>query len=210
MKKKKFPTTIIMIILIVVTVFVGKKVIDFKTIDYSETVTKGLADYYVNGVITHLDPIVSILDEYEEETEIRNEIQVYSGEIVGSWVTYLDSKYMCDYFNLNSCKAQVAEFQSLLAKIDNLYMKKSSDGFTIITSSLYNNLKSQIEKKIKDINVVISSPSARNPQNSEEVRLKKCVASVECSDCRDGLCKCYYVDENMNREEIICKKDIQN
>lgn len=209
MKKKKF-TKIILLLLIVAAIFLGKKVIDYKTIDYKEIVTKGLTDFYVTGVTSHLDPIVDILNEYENDEKIRNEIQKYSVELVGGWFTYLDEKYLCDYSNLNSCKAQLADFQAFLIKLDNLYLKKCNDGFTIIIPSSYTNFKSELEKKIKDINTVISSPSARNPQNSEEIRLKKCLVAVDCDNCRDGLCKCYYVDSNRNREEVVCKKDIQN
>ncbi len=210
MKKKKFPTTLVVIALIVAIVLVGKNIIDHKTVDYTETVRIGLSEFFVTSDVTKLDPIIELLNKYEDEEEIRRGIQVQSLEIVGSWYTYLDNKYFCDYYNLNSCKAQAEEFKLLNNKLDLLYMKKCTDGFTIIVPSSYSNLKNQGEKKIKDISVVVSSSSSKNPQNSEEIRLRKCLVAVECDNCRDGICKCIYVDSDKNREPVMCKKDMPN
>lgn len=206
---KKFIPKLFIIISIVLVVLIGKSVIDHKTVDYKTIVNESLMSFYVNGHVKELQPIIDLLEEYEDDDVIRADIQSSSLSIVGSWYTYLDEKYFCDISNLNSCKAQLDEFIILNNKLNNLYDFKCEDGFTIIIPSSYTNLKNQGIKKVEGLEKIIKNPSAKNPLTSEEIRLRKCLVAVDCDNCRDGVCKCYYIDEDKNREEISCKKDVQ-
>lgn len=202
--KKALPK-ILFILLLVGIILGGKKFIDFKTTPYTETVSDSLTKYFVSGDVAELDPIIELLEKYENEDEKRKEIQNYSLDIVGSWYTYLDNKYYCDNINLNSCIAQLAEFKVLNEKLTNLYETKCEDGFTIIIPSSYTNLNKQGATKVAGLEKVVNNPGSISPQNSEKIRLTKCATAVECESCRDNLCTCYYVDkETKDREAVTC------
>ncbi len=205
MKKKAIK--IFLVILFVLGIFFGKRYIDSMTFDYTEIVNDSLSSYYVSGVINDLKPIVELLEKYNNDEKMRNNIQTYSFKIVGGWYTYLDGKYFCDRGNLNSCKIQFEEFNALSSKLTGLYNYKSKNGYTIILPSGFNNLKSEGDKKIAGLKKIIESPSAKNPSDSEEIRIKKCKVAVDCEGCRDGVCKCYYINENNNREVVTCQKE---
>ncbi len=183
-------------------IFLGKKIIDDKTIDYTETIKTNLTDFYVNGSERYLDEIIEILNTKKNDDKVREDIQSLSYSIVGSWFTYLDNKYFCDNDNLNACKAQLSEFNELSQKLANLYSKKCSDGYTIIKPSSYSSLKRQADKKIVDLEAIVNNPRSTNPKNSEEIRLSKCERATDC-ECRDGKCQCYYTS-NGTREEVTC------
>ncbi len=202
---KKNIGKLILLILVVVGIFFAKNYIDKKTFNYSEIVDGSLSSYYVSGAINDLKPIIELIEKYKKDEKMLYNIQTYSFEVVGGWYTYLDDKYICDKNNLNSCKAQLAEFKILTTKLNDLYTYRSSNSYTIILPSAYNNLKTEGEKKMSGLEKIIASPSAKNPYNSEEIRLQKCSKAVDCDGCRDGLCKCYYVNENKTRESISCK-----
>lgn len=197
----------VVIILIVIMIILGKKIIDTKTFDYSEIVSDSLSSYYISGVTTDLKPIIELLDKYKNDDNIIQGIQTYSDNIVGGWYTYLDNKYLCDKSNVNSCRVQLDEFKVLSTRLNNLYTYKSSKGITIILPSVYNNLKYEGEKKITDLDKIVASPSAKSPSDSEEIRNKKCASAVDCENCREGLCKCYYVTQDKIRETVTCKKE---
>lgn len=207
---KKNIIKIIFLVFVIAIIIGGKKYIDHKTFNYKEVVDQSITSYLVAGTTDKLEPIISILDKYANDATMKSNIQSYSYTLIGSWYTYLDGKYVCDKSNLNSCKVQLEEFNALDAKLQNLYSMKSKDGYTIIVTSAYNNLKSEGEKKISGLQKIVASPSAKNPLTSEEERLQKCMVAVDCESCRDGVCKCYYLDENKNREALTCKKDIAN
>lgn len=207
---KKNVIKIIFLVFVVAIIIGGKKYIDNKTYPYKEIVDQSMTSYLLGGTTDDLDPIVSLLDKYTDDATMKSNIQSYCYAILGSWYTYLDGKYLCDKSNLNSCKVQLEEFNSLNTKLLNLYNVKSEEGYTIIVTSAYNNLKSEGEKKISGLEKIVASPSAKNPLSSEEQRLQKCMVAVDCESCRDGICKCYYLDENKNREALTCKKDIAN
>ncbi len=202
--KKALPK-ILFVLLIVGVILGGKKIIDYKTQDYSATVTDSLTKYFVSGDIQKLAPVIELLEKYENEPEIRKEIQSYSLDIVGSWYTYLDNKYFCNNVNLNSCIAQLAEFKVLNTKLTNLYETKCEDGFTIIIPSSYTNLSKQGAVKVQDIERVVNNPGAISPDDSEKIRIKKCATAVECDSCRDNVCTCYYVDSvTKDKEPVKC------
>lgn len=207
---KKGIIKLIFVIMIVVLIIVGKNIIDKKTFKYEETLENSLSSYMVSGNASDLDPIVELLDEYANDKDIRNGIQSYSYSFLGDWYTYLDGKFDCDRYNLNSCEVQLSEFEVLNSKLENLYSIKSEEGYSIIVTSAYNNLSSEGAKKIEGLEKIVNSPNATNPDDIEEERVQKCAVAVDCESCRDGVCTCYYLDEDRNREELTCKKDIAN
>lgn len=201
---------LIYIVIIVAMIIGGKFLIDYKTFDVSDVVNKSLSTYYINSEKNELKPIVDLLEKYSDDEIKRENIQNLSSEIVASWFLYLDDKYLCDLSNLNACKTQLEEFNLLKDKLKVLYEYKSSDNFTIILPSIFDNLNTEADLKIADLNKKISNPNAKNPLTSEEIHNRKCMLAVDCTNCRDGLCKCYYLDENKNREELVCQKTTTN
>ena len=201
---KKFLPKLIFIICLVGVIIGGKKYIEYKTENYTEVVSKGISKYFVTGDTKELKPIIKLLEKYEKDEVIRKDIQEYSLDIVGSLYLYLDNKYFCDKNNLNSCMAQLDEFKILNQKLFNLYETKCDDGFTIIIPSSYTNLKNQGASKVASLEKVIGLASATSPQDSEEIRKTKCATATDCSNCRDNLCTCSYVDEDKNKESITC------
>ncbi len=206
---KKNIGKIIFIIFIILAVFMGKKYIDNKTFDYTEIVTNSLSSYFVSGSTNELKPIIELLEKYRKDEQMVYNIQTYSFEIVGSWYLYLDDKYYCDKNNLNSCKAQLEEFKTLSTRLNDLYNYKSSNNYTIILPSAYSNLKSEGEKKITALNKIVASPSSKNPYTSEEIRQRRCESAIDCENCRDGICKCYYITEDKTRDSVMCVKESQ-
>ena len=207
---KKGIIKLIFVLLLVVLVIVGKNIIDKKTFKYEETVEKSLSSYMVSGNISELDPIIELLDDYANDDTIRNDIQSYSFNFLGNWYTYLDGKFKCDRYNLNSCKVQLDEFRAINNKLQGLYSLKSEEGYSIIVTSAYNNLSSEGNKKVEGLEKLVASPNIKNPDDYETERQEKCAVAVDCESCRDGVCTCYYLDQDRNREELTCQKDIAN
>ena len=202
---KKLIPKIIFIILIVAVVVGGKYVIDHKTYDYRTEVKKSLTDYFINGNTQSLNGIVNLLNEYVDDEEYRKNVQTYSADIVGSWFVYIDNKYFCSTSNKNSCTAQYNELSNLAKKLEDLYNCKADDGYTIIVPSSYNSLKKQAEEKLAGLNRAMSSTTARDPQDIEQLRLRKCQLTNECERCYEGACTCYYTDASTKvREELQC------
>lgn len=200
---KKYIKWIFLVVLIIL-VFIVKGMIDKKTIDYETILNDSFTSFYISSSKEDLKPAMELLNKYKNDENLRTKIQNYAFTIVGSWYKYLDEKYVCDRNNLNSCKVQLEEFKRLNNKLNDLYDYKTKNGYALLLPSAYSNLSSEGEKKITGLEKVIASPSAKNPKDSEEIRLEKCNKAIECNNCRDGLCKCYYMD-GKNREEITCK-----
>ena len=135
--------------------------------------------------------------------EYRKNVQTYSADIVGSWFVYIDNKYYCSTSNKNSCTAQHAELTTLSNKLEELYKVKADDGYTIIVPSSYNSLKKQTEEKLAGLNRAMTSTTARDPQDIEQIRQRKCQLTNECDRCYEGACTCYYTDSSTKvREEL--------
>ncbi len=202
---KKLIPKIIFIVLIVAVVMGGKYVIDHKTFDYREVVNDSLTNYFINGDIKVLDDVVGLLNDYVDDDTYRKNVQNYSADIVGSWFVYIDNKYTCSTQNKNSCVAQYNELQILSTKLEQLYGRKADDGYTIIVPSSYNSLKKQSEEKLFALQKALSSSSARDPQDIEQIRIRKCQLTNECERCYEGACTCYYTDAATKvREELSC------
>lgn len=208
---KKIIIKIVIFVAVLGAIFGVKKYIDFTTYNYKPGVNEALTDYFVNNDQKGLKEITDMLDEYKDNEKKVSEIQDYSYTIVGSWFTYEDQKYACDdttfRTNMNSCLVQLEEFKNLNDKLAIIGNYKSHEGFTILKKSYYDNLVSQVNKRIADIEK--KSKSSRNPLSSEEDRLEKCNKTTECDNCRDGVCKCYYTANGI-REELTCNKDIED
>lgn len=183
----------------------GKYVIDFKTFDYRKVVNDSLTNYFINGDAKALDGIVDLLNDHGDDEEYRKNVQSFSADIVGSWFVYIDNKYICSTLNKNSCAAQYNEFVTLSSKLEELYGHKADDGYTIIVPSSYNSLKKQSDEKLQALTKALSSSGARDPQDIEQIRLRKCSLTNECERCYEGACTCYYTDSSTKlREELSC------
>ena len=191
------------ILVVVSFVWFGKWLIDYKTFDYKATIHEALEKFYVSSQVSDLDPIVDLMDAYEKEEEIVNKIQVYVANEVGKWYTYVDSKYTCDKTNKMACAAQLEEFNILNTKLGVIHGVKANAGI-IIDPKGYVDLSAQGTKKVKTLKSTVLSAGSSNPLNSQELYEKRCNSTTECENCRDLTCKCYFIDEDMVRNEIIC------
>ena len=202
---KKILPKLLFLGLVVAIVLVGKHWIDVKTYDYRDEVNKSLTNYFINGNTKELNPIIDLLNEYQDDEEYRKEVQSYSAQIVGNWFVYIDNKYVCTLSNKNSCTVQFTEFVALLTKLETLYKCKAQDGYTIIVPSTYNSLKEQTTEKITLLQKAVANSNAKNPSNIEQIRVKKCQLATECENCRNDACVCYYTDSKTNtREKLTC------
>lgn len=195
---------------IIATIFLGKDFIDKKTFKYEDTVNKTITNYFISGNTSELKPLQDLLDSYKPDDNIVYNIQTYSNDNIWSWFEYVDGKYTCNKANLNSCQVQLEEFKILQSRLNSLYSAKSpKNNHTLMLQSSYNNISSEVKKKLTDIEKIINSPSAKNPSDSEQIRQKKCSVVQDCTNCRDGVCTCTYVSEGRS-EEIKCNKDTED
>ena len=202
---KKLIPKLIFIALVVAVIFGGKYFIDIKTFNYRDVVKTSLTDYFINGDVNALEDIVDLLNKYVDDEEYRKSVQSYSADIVGSWFVYTDNKYLCSSQNKNSCVVQYSELMNLTTKLEELYKCKADDGYTIIVPSSYNSLKKQTEEKVFSLQKAINNTNAKDPQNIEQIRLRKCQLTNECDRCYEGACTCYYTDSSTKvREELQC------
>lgn len=204
----KFVPKLAIFIVIVLVIIIGKKVIEVRTYDYKPTVSASLQAFYLSTNPNDLTPITDLLDKYNKNDNVREGIQEYAYSIVGTWYKYLDGKFTCDRSNRNACQVQQEEFNQLNEKLKYLYGKKSTDGYAAISPSKYQSLKTEGEKKINALNSYITDVNSKDPKDSETIRKEKCarVNKDECDNCKDGICTCYYIDNNKKdgQEPIKC------
>jgi hypothetical protein len=203
-KITKLISTGAFLLVVVSFVWFGKWLIDYKTFDYKATTLDALEKFYVSNQVSDLDPIVDLMDAYEKEEEIINKIQVLVANEVGKWYTYVDSKYTCDKTNKMACATQMEEFNILNTKLGVIHGVKSKAGRIIIDPKGYVELSAQGTKKVKTLKSTYLSAGSTNPLNSQEIYEKRCNEVSECENCRDLTCKCYFIDEDKVRNEIIC------
>ncbi len=206
---KKMIPKIILLLIVVAIILGGKYFIDYKTYDYREAVNDSLTEYFITGDTDDLKPIIKILDEHADDEKYRKDLQSFSGDFVGSWFVYIDSKYECSLGNKNSCAAQHVELTELQKRLTALYECEADDNYTIIVPSVYNSLNDQATQKITAISNILNSPSAKDAPTIEETRIRKCSMTTECESCREGTCVCYYTDSSTKvREELVCYNKI--
>ncbi len=199
---------IVLFVVLVVTIIVGKQVIDKKTFNYKNVVDTSVMNYFVNSDVNYLKEFAELIDKYRNDEDFVYNIQTYSNGVVWSWFSYTDGKYICDKENLNSCEAQLEDFLALSNKLVSFYgVRSSKSNYPLMLSSSYNNITTEVNKKIASLQKVINSPSAKSPANSEEIRKKKCMTAQECTNCRDGVCVCTYIAESGKASEVRCNKE---
>ena len=199
---------LIIFVVIFLSLFFGKKYIDFITFDYKPVVNESLAKYYISSDSQDLKPIKDLLEEYKGNASIIKKIQNYSYEQVGQWFLYIDNKYQCDKKNANSCVAQLAEFKKLVSKLELLYQVKGG-GYFIISPNGYSQLKAEGDKKVENLTAVANNRTYESPENSETIYQNKCKNATDCN-CREGICSCQYTlkkaDGTKQIQEIKCYK----
>ena len=196
MKGKEGSGTIIkliILVLIIVTIIVGKKVIDNKTYDFSSEVRESLNKYFSSGNTKDLDKIINIIDENEKDRAYVDRIEDFASEEVEKMYAYVSNKYLCDKNNLNACAQALEEIKELNKKIDDLYEYKSKEGSLIINPSTYKTLQRNGQEKEKNIESVIKSFASKNAPTSESIRLQRCEQAIECN-CNNSskTCQCKY------------------
>ncbi len=204
MKVKKLISSSCFLIAIISFIWFGKWFIDYKTFDYKTTINEALEKFYVSSQVSDLQPIVDLMDAYEKEDEVINKIQVHVANEVGKWYTYVDHKYNCDKTNKMACSTQMEEFNILNTKLGVIHGVKANKGL-IIDAKGYIELSAQGTKKVKTLKSLVLSAGSSNPLDSQELYEKRCNETVECENCRDQTCKCYFMDTDKTRNEIICK-----
>ncbi len=197
MKGKEGSGTIIkliILVLVIVTIIVGKKVIDNKTYDFSSEVRESLNKYFSSGNTKDLDKIIKIIDENEKDRAYVDRIEDFASEEVEKMYAYVSNKYLCDKNNLNACPQALEEIKELNKKIDDLYEYKSKEGSLIINPSTYKTLQRNGQEKEKNIESVIKSFASKNAPTSEAIRLERCEKATECN-CNNNAsktCQCKY------------------
>ena len=105
-----------------------------------------------------------------------------------------------------ACAAQLEEFTNVNTKLGVIHGVKSSSGNIIIDPKGYLELSTSGSKKVKTLKSLVLSAGSSNPLNSQEIYEKRCSNAVECEQCRDSNCRCYFIDEtDKSRNEITCK-----
>ena len=204
MKKKII--TICIILALVAFAFFGKKYIDDRYYDYRLDIEKGIDSYFVNGDFSSLDDSIKLLDKYKNNDEVRRGIQNYSTDYIKKQFQYVQNKYLCDIRNLSACKILFEDLKLLVKKVDGVYSKKTNDGYTLMLASSYNQLKSEINKKITSVETVINNPNSTYAPSAEDLYERNCAIATDCDNCRDGICSCYYLDKDNIKNSIVCNR----
>lgn len=204
MKKKII--TIGVILALVAFAFFGKKYIDDRYYDYRLDIEKGIDSYFVNDDLSTLDNSIELLAKYSGNDETRRGIQNYSTDYIKRQFQYIENKYLCNIRNLSACKVLAEDLKLLLKKVDGIYSKKTDDGHTLILPSTYNQIKSEINKKITSVETVINNPNATTAPSAEDLYARNCAIASDCDNCRDGICVCYYLDNDNIQNSIVCNR----
>jgi hypothetical protein len=205
---KKMKTLIIaavFVVIIILGIFWFKSFYKNNMVKYKEKVGESLKAYYISGDTKDLKAITDYFSEYEDNVKIKEDIQSYCYDEITKWQNYIAEKYVCDLQNLNSCELQLNEYNELLTKIERLYSFKEVQGYKIITNQGHTSIVEELNKKIAYNEDIVSNFNAVSQKNEDEIRVAKCAATNDCTNCRNGnACTCVYV-ENGVREEVICR-----
>lgn len=208
-QKKKIILTIVGgVIILVILGFIIYNFYITKMYNYKDISKTAINNYYVSGEVDDLKSIPELFKKYKKKEEIKQDIQKYNYSLITEWFLFLDNKYICNVENMNSCKIKKNEYNSLIEKVNNLYNYRNIEGYTIISKTDYKNLIDDLNKKIESMNDTIKDPNAKRPLNEVEKKEEKCNSTNNCSECRNGICICTYLDENNARQEITCKKNL--
>mgnify|MGYP007069875661 CR=1 FL=1 len=203
---KKIGKLLIIILLVIIIIF-GKKYIDGKTEAYAEIVRHSLNAFYISEKTDDLKPIITLMDKHIDDRDYINTVQDYASNEVEKWFMNTSGKYLCNRTNLNACPEALAEQKRTNLLLEMLYEYKTKDNNTIITPSTYQSLKRQGVQNQSSIESIIKSPTSKNAENSEEIRLKRCKLATECQ-CNNNnpTCSCKYTENNITYA-LVCKNN---
>lgn len=196
---------LLIIILLIVSVLIAKKIIDRRTENYTEIVKHSLNAFYVTANTKDLQPIIEIMNKHQDDRNYTNRLQDYASKEVEKWFTNMEGKYLCNKTNLNACPEALEENKHINTILDVLYSVKTDDNNTIINPSTYKSLSRQGAQNINNIEAIIKSPSSRNAKNSEEIREQRCKQAIECQ-CNNNspTCSCKYIESDIIYT-LVCK-----
>ncbi len=199
---------ILIIVAVIATVIIGKKIIDNKTYDFTSEVKTSLNKYFASGNTKDLDKIIKLIDANEKDRDYIGRLEDFASEEVEKMYTYISDKYLCDKNNLNACEQALVEVQNLNQKIEDLYEYKSKDGSVIINPSTYKTLQRNGQEKEKNIESVIKSYASKNAPDSENIRLEKCEKATDCNcNASSKTCQCKYTIGKSNFTLVCENKD---
>lgn len=204
---KKFFVFLIVAIFIGGLVFAGLKFLDIYTYDYIGDTKKSLDKFYVSGSIKDLESPLQLLDDYYEDLEKIDNIQVFVADTFASWIDYVANKYLCNSLNANACKVQYEEFISLKEKLVLASNAKSSMDLKLLSDVSYRKLLTTIEDRSEVILEISNGSNATSPLSFFEDERNKCEKTSDCERCSDiGLCQCNYSAVTGEKEILMCLK----
>lgn len=198
--KNKIITVVIIIILGVGVFFLGKSYYYNNIYNYPKIINQSLEKFYISGETSDLDPIGVVLDKYNNNEKKLADVQDTVYKILVGWVDYLNNKYICDNSNVNSCRLYYNDLVNLKANIRKVYVYRA----TILTPDKFGDLADKLDLKNEEVKEIIDDPTSVRAKNYEELRLEKCSKVLECSECREALCDCTYVNGDNKKETVKC------
>ena len=197
----KFITFGLMILLGVGIFFLGRGYYYNNIYNYPKIVYESLEKFYVTGETSDLDPAGSVLERYKDNENKLRDVQSKVYDTLKGWVDFLNSKYICDNVNVNSCRLYYNELNTMKSNIRKVYVYREK----FLSQEKFASLNEDIEVKIDEVKEIIDDPSSVRSRNYEELRLEKCSKIHDCPPCRNNLCECTYVGSDGTKETVRCK-----
>ena len=203
--KNKIITIVAIIILGVGAFFIGKSYYYNNIYNYPKIINESLEKYYVSGETNDLEPIGLVLDKYKDNEVKLRDVQSNIYDILKGWVDYLNNKYICDSNNVNSCRLYYNEIVNMQATVRKIYVYRAQ----ILSQEKYTSLIDDLELKNEEVKEIIDDPTSIRTKNYEELRLEKCSKIIECSECRESLCDCTYINGENKKATVKCKPPVK-
>ena len=199
--KNKIITIVVVLVLGVIIFFIGRSYYYNSIYNYNVIIDNSLEKFYVTSSTSDLDPTASVLDIYKDNEVKLRDIQLKIYDHLKGWIDFLNSKYICDSGNVNSCRLFFSELTNMKANIRKVYVYRDK----MLSQDKFASLNQDLELKIEEVKEIIDDPSSVRSRNYEELRLDKCSKVTDCSECRTALCDCTYVNTEGKKEIVKCK-----
>ena len=203
MKNNKFLTLGLIILIGIGVFFLGRGYYYNNIYNYPRIINDSLEKFYVSNETGDLDPIGNVLDRYKNNENKLRDVQSKVYEVLKGWIDFLNTKYICDSSNVNSCRLYYNELINMKSNIRKVYVYRDK----IISQEKFSVLNSEIESKTEEVKEIIEDSSSVRGKSYEELRLDKCSKINDCQPCRDVLCNCTYVNNDGTKETVRCRID---